>query len=209
MFDVIAVLKTVGYFGFAGIIFAETGLLFGFFLPGDSLLFTAGILTSLGYFNLLFILIIAFFAAVFGEIAGYWIGKKYGHKIFNKPDSLLFHQDHIKKSEEFFKKHGGKSILLARFFPLVRTAIPILAGVGKMDYKIFLSYNILGGFLWTAIFILAGFYLGEIVPNAEHLIVPIILGVVVLSILPFIISIIRDKKQRHKLLAFFKKAFNR
>jgi membrane-associated protein len=205
MFDIIVILKTLGYFGLAGIIFAETGLLVGFFLPGDSLLFTAGILTSLGYFNLLTILIISFIAAVLGEMMGYWFGKRYGHKIFNKPDSLLFHQDHIKKSEEFFKKHGGKSILLARFVPLVRTAIPILAGVGKMDYKVFTLYNIVGGFLWTSIFILAGFYLGEMVPNAEHLILPIILGVVILSVLPFIISILRDKNQRKKLRSLFKK----
>ncbi len=196
--DIEALIKTGGYIGITAIVFAESGLLAGFFLPGDSLLFTAGFLASQGYMNIWVLLILTIVAAITGDSTGYFIGKKIGPKIFKKEDSFFFHKDHIEKARTFFEKHGGKSIILARFIPIIRTFTPTLAGVGQMEYRKFLIYNIAGGLLWTCSLIGAGNLLGRTVPDAEKYVFPIILIIIVLSILPTIIHVTIEKKKHKK-----------
>ena len=141
--DLIGLIEAVGMFGVWGMVFAESGLLIGFFLPGDSLMFTAGFLASpaVGLFNVQTLLIGAWIAAILGDNVGYAFGKRVGPKLFRRPDSFLFKQENIIKAEEFYEKHGGKAIVLARFMPIVRTFTPIVAGIGKMDYKKFLFFK--------------------------------------------------------------------
>ena len=146
--DLPILIKTVGYLGIFLIIFAESGLFFGFFLPGDTLLFTAGLLASQGYFDITLLILFITFAAILGDQIGYLFGIKVGPKIFNHDDSFFFKKRYVADAEKFYKEHGKKAIILARFMPVVRTFIPILAGVGKMHYRTFVTYNIMGGLLW-------------------------------------------------------------
>jgi membrane-associated protein len=171
------------------IVFAESGLFIGFFLPGDTLLFAAGFLASENILNLPLLLALFFIAAVTGDTVGYKFGRKYGRKLFNKPDSRFFHQDNLQKAEAFYEKHGKSTIILARFIPVIRTFAPIVAGIGNMDYKTFLSYNIVGGFLWTVGVTLAGYFLGQIIPDIDKILLPVILGVVVISILSSLVHL--------------------
>jgi len=182
------IIKTLGLIGVLIIVFAETGLFFGFFFPGDSLLFTAGLLASQHLLNIEVLVIGAFICAVLGDSVGYWFGKKVGPKIFNKEDSIFFHKKHVEKAQNFYDKYGNKTIFLARFVPIVRTFAPIVAGVGQMKYKNFLTYNIIGGFIWTFGMVLGGYFLGEAIPNIDKYILPIILLIVLLSIMPIIIE---------------------
>ena len=198
MFDLVAIIKTAGYLGLFGIIFAESGLFIGFFLPGDSLLFTAGLLASRGFLNIFILIILTFLAAVLGDNTGYWFGKKTGPKIFNREDSIIFHKDHVAKAENFFKKYGPKTVIFARFIPIVRTFAPILAGVGKMRYKTFFTYNIIGGLLWTAGVSFLGYWLGQIIPNIDKYLLPILFGIIVISVLPNFYQILKAKKKKDK-----------
>lgn len=193
MFDLVALIKAAGYLGLFGIIFAESGLFFGFFFPGDSLLFTAGFLASKGFLNIYFLIVLTFLAAVLGDNVGYWFGKKTGPKIFTRDDSLLFHKDHVTKAEKFFKKYGPKTIIFARFVPIVRTFAPILAGVGKMHYRTFFIYNLVGGALWTISLSLLGYFLGQIVPNIDKYLLPIVALIIIVSALPNIYQILKIK----------------
>jgi len=193
MFDLIALIKAAGYLGLFGIIFAESGLFFGFFLPGDSLLFTAGFLASKGFLNIYLLIALTFLAAVLGDNTGYWFGKKTGPKIFIRDNSLLFHKDHITKAENFFKKYGPKTIIFARFVPIVRTFAPILAGVGKMHYRTFFFYNLVGGALWTAGLSLLGYFLGQLVPSIDKYLLPIVALIIIVSVLPNIYQILKIK----------------
>ncbi len=143
-FNLVTFIKAAGYLGIFGVVFAESGLLFGFFLPGDSLLFTAGFLASEGYFNVLFLLTLCFLGAILGDSFGYAFGKKTGEKLFAAEDSLIFKKAHLERARIFYEAHGGKTIMLARFMPIVRTFVPIVAGVGMMKYRDFLFYNIIG-----------------------------------------------------------------
>jgi len=186
--DPMTIIKTLGLIGVLIIVFAETGLFFGFFFPGDSLLFTAGLLASQHLLNIEVLVIGAFICAVLGDSVGYWFGKKVGPKIFNKEDSIFFHKKHVEKAQNFYDKYGNKTIFLARFVPIVRTFAPIVAGVGQMKYKNFLTYNIIGGFIWTFGMVLGGYFLGEAIPNIDKYILPIILLIVLLSIMPIIIE---------------------
>lgn len=181
------ILQTFGYLGIFGIIFIETGFLFGIFLPGDSLLFTAGILASSGK-NMSIVPVIgsAFAAAILGYIVAYYLGKKFGPKIFNKPDSIFFKKANIDKTHLYFEKFGRKTILFARLIPIIRTIAPVMAGVGQMDYKSYNLYNLLGGLLWTVSMPLIGYYFGKIVPNAEYYIAPIVVLIIVVSAIPTI-----------------------
>ena len=196
MFDLIAIIKAAGYLGLFGMIFAESGLFVGFFLPGDSLLFTAGLLASKGFLDIYFLIGLTFLAAILGDNTGYWFGKKTGPKIFVKDDSLFFHKDHVTKAENFFKKYGPNTIILARFIPFVRTFAPILAGVGKMDYKTFFIYNLIGGLLWTAGVSLLGFWLGQIIPDIDKYLLPIILIIIIVSVLPNLYQIYKAKYKK-------------
>lgn len=184
MFDLPLIIKTFGYLGLFGIIFAESGLFFGFFLPGDSIIFTAGFLASQGFLNIYWLCGLLFVAAVLGDNVGYWFGQKIGPMIFNKPNSFLFNKKNIEASSKFFEKYGGQSIILARFMPAVRTFTPIMAGVGKMNYRNFFFFNLIGGATWTIGFSLAGYFLGRVIPNIDHYILPIIFLIIIISVLP-------------------------
>src|SRR3989344_369882 len=177
-------IEAVGIVGIIAIIFAESGLFFGFFFPGDSLLFTAGLLASQSLLSLPVLLVGTFIAAVIGDNVGYAFGKKVGPALFSRENSFFFNKKHIERSREFFGKYGKKAIILARFMPIVRTFTPILAGVGSMEYRTFFAYNIVGGFIWTFGMILLGYFLGSVIPDPDRYILPIVLIIIVLSVLP-------------------------
>lgn len=191
--DLSVLIQTIGYLGIFFIIFAESGLFFGFFLPGDTLLFTAGLLASQGYFNITLLVLLVTFAAVLGDQIGYLFGYRLGPKIFTRNDSFFFKKKYIADAENFYKKHGKKAIVLARFIPVVRTFIPILAGVGKMHYGTFVLYNIIGGLIWATGITLLGYFLGQQIPGIDNYLIPILLLIVFVSMLPTIFSFIYNK----------------
>lgn len=197
-------LPTIGIAGIAAIVFAESGLLIGFFLPGDSLLFTAGFLASQGVFDIKILSLVCFLAAVFGDSVGYAFGHKVGRRLFHRTDSIFFHKDHLLKAERFYEKHGKKTIVLARFMPVVRTFAPIVAGIGKMEYKTFIVYNILGGLLWAVGLSWAGYILGSVIPDVDKYLLPIVLGIVIISVLPQTIHILKDESMRQQIINFVK-----
>jgi membrane-associated protein len=191
--DPIAILRAGGYVGLAAIIFAETGILLGIIFPGDSLLFAAGLLAALGFFNPLALATTAALAAVLGGIFGYWFGKRLGPRLFAKEDALIFKRAYVARTQSFFEKYGARAILLARFVPIVRAFAPVLAGVGSMPYRRFFFYNLVGGIAWGAGMVALGYALGSIIPNSEHYILPLSLLVIVISFLPILINILRGK----------------
>ncbi len=201
MFDLITIIKTGGYVAVGGIVFAESGLLIGFFLPGDSLLFTAGFLASQGYLDITTLTIVSFICAVVGDSVGYSIGKKFGPHVFNREDSLFFDKQHVQRAEAFYAKHGGKAITFARFIPVVRTFAPVVAGVGQMPYHSFLFYNVIGALVWGVGVPLAGYYAGAFIPNVDRYIIPIVVAIIIISILPGIIHLIKHKADRDKIIA--------
>jgi membrane-associated protein len=190
-------LVAVGTIGLLAVIFAESGLLFGFFLPGDSLLFTAGLFAAQGKLNLAVILVGCFVAAVAGDQVGYAFGNRVGPALFRRPDSRFFKQEHVEKAQAYFDKYGAKTIVLARFVPIVRTFAPIVAGVGSMPYRTFATYNLAGGLLWTQGVTLLGYFLGEIDWIEKNLEIAI-LGIVGLSILPIVIEVLRARAQTRR-----------
>lgn len=194
-------IRTFGTIGLLVIIFAESGLLIGFFLPGDSLLFTAGIFAAKGDLNLAVILFGCFAAAVLGDQVGYAFGKRVGPSLFNRPSSRIFKQEHIQRADEFFEKHGAKTILLARFVPIVRTFAPILAGVGSMRYRTFLVFNIIGGFLWAVGVTLLGYWLGNQIgaDNIDKYLLPIIFLIILLSLIPPAVEVLRHRAKTRRL----------
>lgn len=198
---------SVGYLGIFGIIFAESGLLFGFFFPGDSLLITSGLLASRGVFDIKILLVLISVAAILGDSAGYWFGKKTGKRIFKREDSLLFHKDNVLKAKAFYEKHGGKTIILARFFPMIRTFAPIVAGVGEMPYKSFITYNVIGGLLWAWGFTLLGFFLGNVIPDVDKYLLVILALVIGISVAPTAIHLWKNhrKEIRKRLVLTFGK----
>jgi membrane-associated protein len=174
------------------IIFAETGLVFVPFLPGDSLLFAAGAFASLGSFNIVAILFLLWFAAFLGDTANYWVGHFFGQKIIDNPRIPFINQKHIDETQEFYKKHGGKTIFLARFVPIVRTFAPFVAGVGKMHYGKFIEYNATGGFVWVFGFTLLGYFFGNI-PFVKENFSLVVLAIIVLSVLPMVYEFVKAK----------------
>ncbi len=196
--DIVQLIQAVGYLGIFGIVFAESGVPVGFFLPGDSLLFAAGLLASQGFFNIWVLIIFIPVAAILGDNFGYWFGAKVGPKIFTREDSFFFHKKHIERTRNFYIKYGNKAIILSRFIPVVRTFTPILAGVGQMPYRTFLKYNILGGVLWGTGMPLLGYFLGSLIPNIDQYLLPIILVIIAISFSPIIHEIIKHKKGDHK-----------
>jgi membrane-associated protein len=179
--ELIVAFGTVGLFV---IVFAESGLLLGFFLPGDSLLFTAGLFASQGTLSLPVILVGSFLSAVAGDQVGYQFGKRVGPALFRRPDSRWFRQEHVHRAQHFFQKYGAKTIVLARFVPIVRTFAPILAGVGTMPYRTFVTFNVVGGLLWAVGVTLLGYLLGELIPDIDTYLLPIIALIVLLSVIP-------------------------
>ncbi|BAZ27511.1 hypothetical protein NIES4073_84340 [Kalymmatonema gypsitolerans NIES-4073] len=195
-FDLVQIIKSLGYFGVWGIIFAESGLLIGFFLPGDSLLFTAGFVASQKLLNIWVLVIGTFLCAVLGDNVGYATGHRFGRRLFQKEDSWLFHKKHLVKTTNFYQKHGKKTLVLARFVPIVRTFAPIVAGIGAMDYRTFMSYNLIGGLLWTFGITLLGFFLGKSLPaeQVDKFLLPIIGLIIVVSLVPSIIHLVKENK---------------
>ncbi|MBI5147592.1 MAG: VTT domain-containing protein [Parcubacteria group bacterium] len=197
--DLISLVKTAGYFGLFAIVFAETGLFFGFFFPGDSLLFTAGFLASQGIMNLPLLIAIFFLAAILGNSAGYVFGRKMSEKLFERENSIIFSRNHVEQTKKFYEKHGAKAMILARFVPIVRTFAPIMAGVGKMAYSKFLFYNVIGAILWAIGLTIFGYFLGSVVPNADRYIIPIVIAIIVISLLPNAVHLIRNPEHARRL----------
>ena len=193
-FDLVALIKAAGYLGLFGIVFAESGLFVGFFLPGDSLLFTAGFLASQGFLNIWILAPLAFIAAILGDNFGYAFGRRVGPAIFTRERSLFFHKEYLERARIFYEAHGGKAIVLARFLPVIRTFAPILAGVGRMRYPTFLFYNVIGAALWAIGLTFLGFYLGNAIPNIDRYLVPIVLIIVIISSLPTLLHLVRHRE---------------
>ncbi len=185
-----------GYTGMAAIVFCETGLLVGFFLPGDSLLVTAGFIASQGKFDFLQLNLLLIAAAILGDSLGYWIGSCAGPKIFKKEESFFFKKKYLERTHEFFERHGAKTIVLARFVPIVRTFAPTVAGVGRMSYKKFLLFNVIGGTLWVLSMTSVGYYLGRLVPGIDKKLHWVILVVILLSFAPILVEWLRSKRQK-------------
>jgi membrane-associated protein len=204
-FELLDFIKLVGVLGVALVIFAESGLLIGFFLPGDSLLFATGFLTYSGFIplNVHLVVLIMFLAAVLGDSVGYAFGRKVGPRIFKRPNARLFKQEYLRKAQQFYDVHGGKTIIIARFIPIVRTFAPIVAGTARMKYRRFLAFNLIGGALWVTVTIYSGYFLGRWLEargiEIDHVLLPIILVIIILSILPPLVHILRNKEQRTAL----------
>lgn len=190
--DLVAFIQAAGLLGLFAIVFAESGLLIGFFLPGDSLLFTAGFLASRGLLNIWVLIAGCFAAAVLGDNVGYAFGHRVGPRIFRRERSLLFNPRNLERAQRFYEDFGGLAIVLARFLPAIRTFAPILAGVGAMRYPAFVFYNILGAGLWAIGMPLAGYFFGSFIPNPDRYLLPVVAAVIVLSALPGAIQIFRE-----------------
>ncbi len=197
--DLVTLIKAAGYIGLFFIVFAESGLFIGFFLPGDSLLFTAGFLASQDYLRITPLVILTLSGAILGDSFGYAFGRKVGKKIFKKEDSLLFHKSHLQKARNYYERYGGKTIILARFIPIVRTFAPILAGVGEMKYLQFLSYNVIGGVVWGLGMPLLGYFLGNAIPNIDRYLIPIILFIIIVSMIPPVWHFLKEKHHRRQV----------
>ena len=199
----LSIIEAIGLVGVWAIIFAESGLFFGFFLPGDSLLFTAGFLASQNFFSSHFIVapvillfIGAFVAAVAGDNVGFAFGRRIGPALFSREDSLFFDKKYPVEAQKFYDRHGKKTIIFARFIPIIRTFAPIVAGVGSMNYRIFFSYNVIGGFFWTGLLVFLGFFLGKSIPNAENYITPLVAVIIVVSFIPAVAHFMRERRSR-------------
>lgn len=221
-FDFITFAQTAGPIAalliVAAIIFAESGLLIGFFLPGDSLLFTLGFLIQgTSNFkldlNIYLAVTVLFIAAVIGDNVGYTFGKKIGPRLFKKPDSLLFKQENVKRAQAFYDQYGGKTIILARFIPIVRTFVPLIAGIAKMEHKIFFMYNMIGGFLWTVGIVSLGYFLGAALGkmgvDVDTILLPIIAVILIVSIAPALYHLLKDKNQRQAIWSATKLEFQK
>jgi membrane-associated protein len=211
-FDLVQFAQTAGPLAVivvvAAIIFSENGLLIGFFFPGDSVLFTVGFLIQgTNHFklnlNIELVILLLFVAAVLGANVGYLFGKKIGPTLFKRPNSLLFKQENVQKAQDFYDKHGGKTIILARFIPVVRTFVPLIAGIAKMKYKTFMTFNIIGGLIWIAGVTYLGFYLGKLLQglglDIDAVLLPIIALILIVSISPALYQLLKNKKQRQAI----------
>ena len=185
----------VGYAMLFGIVFAETGLLVGFIFPGDSLLFTIGVVVGAGDLNIVAVCAVLVIAAILGDQSGYFLGLRTGPKIFNRPDSRFFKQDYVRQTQGFYDKYGGKTLIMAKFVPIVRTFAPFMAGVGRMKYSRFLSFNIFGGLGWVLSMTLLGYYMGGI-PFIRRHFEKVVLGIIVLSVLPMVIQVWQTTRAR-------------
>jgi membrane-associated protein len=198
MLDPAFIIKTAGLLGIFLIVFAESGLFFGFFLPGDTLLFASGIFALQGLFSISAVILTCALGAIAGGMIGYWSGATMGRRLFERKSSFFFNKDRIYDVERFYTKHGPITILIARFIPFARTFSPIVAGVGKMKYRSFTFFNIIGGIVWATIVPLAGFYLGAFIPNPDRFLLPVALLVVGISFVPFILKLLHHFVFRRK-----------
>jgi membrane-associated protein len=195
MFDVTHLIQTGGLLLLALIIFAESGMMIGFFFPGDTLLFSAGILAAAGKINIVEAVAVIAAAAILGDNIGYHIGNKLGPRLFKK-DSLVFRHEYIMKAEQFYEKYGSKTMLIAHFVPVVRTFAPVTAGAGKMNLKQFMIYDAIGDISWALVVTLLGYYVGSRIPGVENYIEPVLLVIILVFLLPTLIHIFRDPKIR-------------
>jgi membrane-associated protein len=194
--DVRGLVAWGGYVGLTSIIFAETGLLIGFFLPGDSLIVTAGLLSAtMGVMNVWLLGLLLTVASVLGNAVGYAVGRAAGPRLFTRDDSLLFNKKHLYRASAFYEKHGGKTIIIARFMPIVRTFVPVVAGMAGMNYRRYTLYNVIGGvgWIWSMLFI--GYFLGRYIPGVDKRIELVIILVIFVSLLPGIISYLRARSK--------------
>ncbi|MDD5721531.1 MAG: VTT domain-containing protein [Candidatus Pacebacteria bacterium] len=191
---ILSFIENLGLLGIFFVVFAESGLFFCFFFPGGSLLFSAGVLASAGYFNIFYLFFGSVLFAILGDSVGYWTGKKMGPRIFSKRNSFFFNKNNLDKTAKFYDKYGKRTIVFARFVPIVRTFAPIMAGAGNMKYNSFIFYNIFGAFLWISSMIFSGYFLGNSVNNINQYILPIILFIIVLSLIPIICEFLKKKK---------------
>ena len=183
----------LGYALIAGIVFAETGLLVGLFMPGDSLLFTVGVVAGAGQLNIVEVCAWLTVASVLGDQSGYFLGYRTGPRIFSRPDSLVFKQEYVTRTQAFFARHGGKTLIYAKFVPIIRTFAPFMAGVGRMSYPRFFSFNIFGGISWVLSMTLAGYYLGG-VPLIRRNFEKVVIGIVIVSVLPLVIQFLKSRR---------------
>lgn len=194
--DVEGLIHTGGLAIVCGIVFTETGLFLGFFLPGDSLLVTAGILAAAGHLSLAGLLSLVTLCAIVGDQLNYFVGRKAGQALYSRPDSLFFKKKHLERAHAYYEKYGVKTIIIARFIPIVRTFCPAVAGAAGMTYRTYLTFDIVGGVLWVFTTVLGGFFLGRTVPNVKDNLHIVIAVVVFLSILPAIIEALRQRRSR-------------
>jgi membrane-associated protein len=202
---------TVGTILLFVIIFAESGLLIGFFLPGDSLLFAAGVLASQGVFSLPVLIVGCFLCAVVGDSVGYMFGRRVGRRLFEREDSRFFHKKNLMRAQSFYEEHGTKTIVLARFIPVVRTFAPIVAGIGDMHYRTFVTFNLVGGLIWAVGVLLAGYFLGSHIPpdQIDKYLLPIIFLIILISVAPAVYHILKDDETRASVINAARKPFNR
>lgn len=175
------------------IVFAETGLVITPFLPGDSLLFAAGAISATGAMNPHFLVVILIIAAVLGDTVNYWIGHYLGPKVFTKEQSWVFNREHLERTHRFYERHGGKTIIIARFIPIIRTFAPFVAGIGAMSYTRFIAYNVIGGVLWVVSFIYAGFYFGNLEFVKKNFTL-VIMAIIVISVIPAVVEFLRQRR---------------
>lgn len=197
--DVKSIIEWGGLLVICAIIFVETGLFFGFFLPGDSLLVTAGIVAATGHLPLVSLLIFVSLSAILGDQLGYFIGYKTGELLYSRKNSIFFKREHLEKTHQFYEKYGPKTIVLARFVPLVRTFAPAVAGVAGMEYKKFVIYNILGGILWVISTVLGGFFVGSLIPDIENDLHLVIAVVILASFMPILLEVGRNKLPKKRI----------
>lgn len=200
MFDVTHLVQTGGLLLLALIIFAESGMMVGFFFPGDTLLFSAGILAAAGELPIVWTVVVIALAAIIGDNTGYHIGRKLGPRLFKKEDGIVFRRDNILKAERFYEKYGTKTMFIAHFVPIVRSFAPVTAGAGKMDYKQFFVYDAIGDITWAVSITLLGFFLGSRVPGIEKMIEPLLLGIILVTLVPTLYHALKDPKIQARLL---------
>ena len=196
VYNVPELIRLVGFYGLIVIVFAETGLLVGFFLPGDSLLITAGLFAARGDFDYAMLLVALIPAAIIGNATGYYIGHRTGMTLYSRPNSLLFRREHLRMTHEYYEKHGGKTIILAQFIPILRTFAPVVAGVGEMGYRQFATYNVVGAILWVGSMLTAGYMLGNAIPNIESRIHYVVAVVIFISLLPPGIALLKARLRK-------------
>lgn len=191
-----AIISAFGFVGVITIVFLETGFFFGFFFPGDSLLFTAGLLASQGYMPIAWLMVGVFVAAVAGDSIGYAFGKKIGPALFTKDDSIFFNRKYLAKAQHFYEAYGAKTIIIARFTPIVRTFAPIVAGIGNMKYRTFIIYNVVGGLIWSVGLLGLGYGFGSIIPDPDRFLLPAIAIIIILSLLPPLREYLKARRKR-------------
>lgn len=198
MIDIVALIKGAGYLGVLGIVYAETGLLIGMFLPGDSLLFTAGFLASQGFLDIRILCVLIGVGAMLGDNTGYWLGRRFGPSVFSRKNSLFFDPSYLDRANEFYERYGSKTLILARFIPVIRTIAPTMAGVGRMRYPKFFAFSVIAALLWGVGLPLTGYFLGNTIPGIDKYLIPIIILIILISVSPGLWHLLRNAYHRRR-----------